>query len=91
MTSLSQKNKIEFYKFLNGDINVSDLENFIYKQSDLEQQLDKDTYLELISLDFKDKYAVATLPDFIKKKIIDEGRFETWKLRNLLNAFLIDA
>ncbi|HWB28274.1 MAG TPA: hypothetical protein VG738_22530 [Chitinophagaceae bacterium] len=90
MTKLSDENKIEFYKFLNGDISVSDLEKFIYKHSDLEQQLDKDIYLELISLDFKDKYVIATLPDFIKKNIIEEGQFETWKLRNVLNTFLTD-
>ncbi len=90
MTKLSDENKMEFYKFLNGEITVSELEKFIYKESDLEQKLDKDTYLELISLDFKDKYVIATLPDFIKKKIIEEGQFETYRLRNVLNAFLTD-
>jgi len=91
MTKLSDENKIEFYKFLNGDISVSDLEKFIYKQSDLERQLDKGTYLELISLDFKDKYVIATLPDFIKKNIIEEGEFKTWRLRNVLSNFLTDV
>ena len=66
------------------------MENFIYKHSDLEHELDRDTYLELISLDFNDKCVIATLPDFIKRKIIDEGQFETWKLRNVLNALLTD-
>ena len=90
MTKLSDENKIEFYKFLNGDIPISELETFIYKCLDLEQQLDKNTYLELISLDFKDKYVIATLPDFIKKSIIEEGQFETWKLKGVLNTFLTD-
>lgn len=91
MTKLSDENNIEFYKFLNGDISVCDLEKFIYNQSDLEQQLDKDTYLELISLDFKDKHVIAALADFIKKKVVEEGQFETWNLRNILNSFLTDA
>ena len=91
MTRLSDENKKEFYKFLNGETTVSELENFIYKHSDLEQELDRDTYLELISLDFNDKYVIARLTDFIKRKIIEEGHFETWRLRNILNAFLTDA
>lgn len=90
MTKLSDENKIEFYKFLNADIPVSELEKFIHRHSDLEQELDKETYLELISLDFKDKHVIATLPDFIKKNIIEQGQFETWKLRNVLNTFLTD-
>ena len=90
MVKLSDENKIEFYRFLSGDITVSDLEKFIYRQSDLEQQLGKDTYLELISYEFKDKYVNETLPDFIKTKIIEEGQFEAWKLINVLQAFLTD-
>ena len=91
MTKLSDENKIEFYKFLNGDTTVSDFENFIDKDSDLEQELGKDAYLELISFDFKDKYVIATLPDVIKRKIIEEGQLETWRLKNVLNAFLTDT
>jgi len=56
----------------------------------LEQELDRDTYFELISLDFKDKYVTATLPDLIKRTIVDEGEFETWKLREVLGSFLAD-
>lgn len=81
---------MEFYKFLNGDIVISEFENFIYKSPDLEQQLNSDTYLELISFDFKDKYVIERLPDFIKEEIIEEGPFETWRLREVLNAFLRD-
>ena len=90
MTTLSNNNKIGFYKFLNGDKTVSELESFIYGQTDLEHQLTSDIYIELISFDFKDKYVIAKLPDFIKQKLIDEGQFETWKLRTILNNFLTD-
>src|SRR5688572_18596376 len=90
MTKLSDENKNEFYKFLIGDIAVSDLENFIYKHADLEREIDGDTYVELISLDFSDKYVIAALPAFIKGKIIEEGQFETWRLRNILTTFLTD-
>lgn len=88
MKTVSDKNKIEFYKFLNGDKSVTDLENFIYSEPDLEQQLDSEIYFNLIELNFKDKYDKAKLPDLIKNRIIEEGQFETWKLKRILNDFL---
>lgn len=88
MTTVSDNNKLEFYKFLNGDKSVEDLENFIYSQPDLEQQLDSETYLNLIELNFKDKYDKAKLPELIITRIIEEGQFETWKLKRILNDFL---
>ncbi len=90
MTPLSDTTKTEFYKFLNGDIAISTLENFIYKNSELEHHLNKDIYLELISFEFQEKYAVNRLSEFIKEKIIDEGEFETWRLKDILKAFLRD-
>jgi hypothetical protein len=89
MNIISDENKIQFYKYLNGDISVLDLEDFIYKQSDLAQQLDDETYSELISFNYKEKNG-NRLQDFLFGQIIDEGQFETWKLKNILNAFLAD-
>jgi hypothetical protein len=86
MNIISDENKIQFYKYLNGDISVLDLEDFIYKQSDLAQQLDDETYCELISFNYKEKNG-NRLQDFLFGQIIDEGQFETWKLKNILSAF----
>ncbi len=88
MMTVSENNKTKFYKFLNGDSSIEDLENFIYLQTDLEQQLDSETYLNLIEMNFKDKYVKAKLQEFIRNKIIEEGKFVTWKLKNILNDFL---
>ncbi len=88
MTTISENNKIEFYKFLNGDKSVEELENFIYSQQDLEQQIDSESYLNLIELNFRDKYDKSKLPELIRTKIIEEGQFEKWKLKRLLNDFL---
>ena len=90
MTTITDKNIIEFCKFLNGDINLLDIETFVYKQTDLEQQLDEEIYLELINFDFKDKNASDRLRHFIFRHISSEGQFETWKLKLLLNTFLTD-
>ena len=59
----NNKNKTEFYKFLNGEKSIEELENFIYSQTDLEQQLDSETYLKLIEMNFKDKYVKAEIQE----------------------------
>lgn len=91
MTTITDNNIIEFYKFLNGDINLLDIETFVYKQADLEQQISKEIYLELISFDFKDKNATAELRQFIFNHIVLYGHYETWKLKLLLCNFLTDS
>lgn len=90
MTTITDNNIIEFYKLLNGDTNLLVFETFVYNQTDLEQQLGKELYLELISFDFKDKNATADLRQFIFNHIVPEGQYETWKLKLLLYNFLTD-
>ncbi len=86
--TLTDINKIQFYNFLSGDTSVECIEYFIYSQADLEKQLDSETYLNLIEMNFKDKYIIAKLPEFIKNRIVEEGQFEMWKLKRILNDFL---
>ena len=88
MKTLTDKNKIEFYKFLEREKSVEELENFIYSQTDIEKQLDKEIYLNLIEINFKDEYDKAKLLDLIMTKIIKQGEFETWKLKRVLKHFL---
>lgn len=88
MTNLTEDNKIVFFKFLNVEKSIEDLENFIYSQTDIENQLGIDNYYNLIKLNFKDKYDHVKLVELLKTKIIDEGQFETWKLKTILNDFL---
>jgi hypothetical protein len=83
--------KLEFYKYLNGDISVADIESYIFKQTtDLEQRLDTETFFNLINLNFKDQNIKTCLKAFILEQIVQEGEFETWKLKKLLNDFLTD-
>ncbi len=90
MRTISDDYKIQFYRYLSGDSSVSDLENFIYRQSDLERQLDDETYFNLINFNFKDK-KTNKLEEFLLGRIIDEGQFETWKLKTILSNFLTDT
>lgn len=87
---MTEDNNIKFYDFLEGSITLNDIENFIYSTKSLESQIDSDVYLDLVSLNYKDKYAETTLRDFILKKIIARGQFETWRLKKILNSFIDD-
>ena len=88
MMTITDKNIIEFYKFLNGETSLLEMEAFVYDETDLAQQLSKDIYSELINFDFKDKHSSTRLRNFIVQYIAPEGQFETWKPKSLLEAFL---
>jgi len=89
MINLSVENKIEFFKFINGDNTISDLEKFIFSRIELEHQIDSETYLTLISLNFEENFDYAKLLTLVKNKIIEAGEFESWKLKKILTEFLI--
>lgn len=83
-----ESSKIEFYKFLNRELTLSDFEEFVYSENSLEQELDNDFYLELIGFNFKDKNAREQLEDLIFDRFLTEAEFETWRLQRLLNKFI---
>jgi hypothetical protein len=88
MNVISDENKIQFYKYLNGDISVWDLEDFIYKQSDLAQQLDDETYSELISFNYKEKMEIDFKIFYLDKLLMKDNL--KLEIKNILNAFLAD-
>lgn len=79
---------LPFYHFLNGQASVKETEAFIYQHKELEKELGEELYLELVNLDFKDKDIHNKLRAFILERMVDEGAFETWKLRTVLEDFL---
>ncbi len=85
---MTESNKIEFYKFLKGETSVSAFEEFIYTQKTLEQDLDKDLYLELLGFNFKNKNSRVQLEGLIFGRLITEAEFETWRLKKSLKEFI---
>ena len=82
-----------FLKFLDCQITITDFEQWVYKTLSLEEVLNSDDYLELISLDFTQRSEKHYLDycyqiNNIIEKYIDFGEYETWKLKKLLNDFL---
>jgi len=84
MTSLPQNIKERFYKTIQGVISLNDFEQWLYANKELENLLNPEDYLDLISLSFKKSGAKYELWNLLKKHI-DLGEFETYKMLELLN------
>lgn len=84
--------KTTFFEFLDCRITVMDFEQWVYKTLSLEETLNSDDYLDLISIDYtrrneKHYFNCRKLIDDILKKYISLAEYETWKLERLLNDF----
>ena len=78
-----------FYKFLKGTITLSELEQWLYNHEELKEILGKSVYFELISRDYKNKYALEDTKKQIKG-LINIGFFEQERIINSLEK-LIDT
>lgn len=79
-----------FYKFLKGTITLSELEQWLYNHEELEDFLGKSVYFELISRDYKNKYALEDTKKQIEGLKINKGFFEQERIINGLEK-LIDT
>ena len=79
--------KLKYFEFLHGDVPLEELEQWIYSTNELEEIFSRDDYLELISLNYRTKDSKYELQK-IFKRYVDEGEWEAWKLKKLLNAVI---
>jgi hypothetical protein len=87
MANLSLHNKLKFFEFLNNELTLSELVNFIFNSKELEKELGKEIYTDLLLFQYDDKNSIEHLKEYIYK-IIPESEFETWKLKILLKKFI---
>jgi hypothetical protein len=83
MSTLPTYIQDKFYSVLTADMSLREFEQWLYADKKLEQYLPADDYLEIISLDYRDKSTRYTLWKLLKTQI-DLGDFETYKLLRLL-------
>jgi hypothetical protein len=82
-------NRIKFYEFLNGEIDNTTLENWVYKNIDLEREIPENYYIDLISISFKSE----ELKDFISKLVqecFNWQEYERWRTIKVLQSILND-
>jgi hypothetical protein len=88
MTDLSLDHKLIFLRFLRGDLQLADFENFISQDTDLENDLGTGAYIDLLTFNYKDKNAANRLEDYIVENVVSKGEFETWNVTELLKNFI---
>ncbi len=84
-----QLNEIEsnYLNLIGNKISVNEFENWVYKSNWLEDELTEDEYIDLISLNYKTSSAKYEIGKILKRKL-DNGKFETVKMINLLNTII---
>ena len=87
MDKLSLNNKLKLFEFLNDELTHLELLNFLFETKELEKELGKKIYADLLLFQYDDKNAIENLKEFLYK-IIPESEFETWKLTVLLKNFI---
>ncbi len=83
MNKLPLDIQIQFFKVYNNEISIIDFETWLYSKKELEQLLDNDTYIDLITLNFRNKYIKHEIGKIIDS-FLDFGKFEERKLRKVL-------
>ena len=76
-----------FFETLQPEGSVAAFEQWLYAEKELENTIGEDHYVELISINFKGKYAKPELALWLFERT-DPGEFEVWKLLKLLNRAL---
>jgi len=77
----------KFYEVLKNKISIHDFERWVYETMDLELELSEDIYTDLISLNYKDKYAHNELEKIVKP-FVDNGKFEIKRISKYLKSII---
>lgn len=76
----------EFYKFLDGQIRLSEFEAWIYESTGLAEVVSEDHYQFLLEFDYQKHSAAIEVKDFIINHVIGKDRFIHWKIDELLDT-----
>jgi len=87
MRKISEHIELEFYKALKQKITLLDFEQWVYKTDELEHELPDDVYIDLISLNFKGKFAHDELAEIISS-FVKYGEFEIKRLEKYLISII---
>lgn len=87
MNKLPLDLQIQFFDVYIDEISVADFEKWLYSEKELEQLLDHEIYIELISLNFKGRHVKHEISKVIDS-FLDFGKFEERKLRKLLTDLI---
>jgi hypothetical protein len=72
------------FQFLEGDVELQELEAWLYSNTAVEGQLGAESYLALISIDFRDKWAGHQARKILQQSAC-VGDYLRWRLLSLLS------
>lgn len=87
MSKLPIDIQIEFFKVINDEVSINDFEQWLYVQNSLEQLLGNKVYIDLISINYKNRHAKHEMCKVIDL-YLDYGLFEERKLKKILNDLI---
>ena len=79
--------ELTIYKLINRDFSLSEFEQWVYSNSELETILEAQEYLELISLNYKTPSSLYEA-EKILKKYINIGKYHTWRVTEVLKKII---
>lgn len=87
MKEVNENIEYKFYEVLKHKIEIREFEQWVYQSKELQSELPEDIYFDLISLNYKDKYAHNELEKIIGK-FVDNGKFEIKQIANILKSII---
>ncbi|WP_338767804.1 hypothetical protein WAF17_06520 [Bernardetia sp. ABR2-2B] len=87
MRKISEHIEQKFYEVLKYKVSIQNFEQWVYNTKELEMELPPNSYLDLISLNFKEKYIHLELEKVISQ-FVDNGKFEIKKLQDYLKSII---
>ena len=81
---MQETDKDRILNFLIRKEAISDFESWVYNDSDLESRIGSELYIELIGIDYKDKFMLDELNRIIVGNYVSHIDFEKFKYESVL-------
>lgn len=81
---MQETDKDRILNFLIGKETINDFESWVYNDSDLESRIGGELYIELIGIDYKDKFILDELRRIIIGNYVSHTDFEKFKYKSIL-------
>ena len=79
--------ELVFYKLVSQEIELSEFENWVYSESALEQVLNSDDYLNIISINYKTPSGLYEAQKVLSN-YFSMGKYYEWSIRNILGKII---
>jgi len=79
--------ELTIYKLITREVEINEFEQWVYSEKNLEELLNSEEYLSLISLSYKQPSSLYEAENILKR-YIDIGKYYDWYLRRVLQKII---